>query len=24
VTADRSLLDGAIPGLRSENWLERP
>ena len=21
VTADRSLLDGAIPGLRSENWL---
>jgi tRNA(fMet)-specific endonuclease VapC len=23
VTADRSLLDGAIPGLRSENWLER-
>lgn len=24
VTADRSLLDGAIPGLRSEDWLERP
>jgi tRNA(fMet)-specific endonuclease VapC len=24
VTADRSWLDGAIPGLRSENWLERP
>src|SRR5262245_24208762 len=24
VTADRSLLDGTIPGLRSENWLERP
>ena len=22
VTADRSLLDGTIPGLRSENWLE--
>lgn len=24
VTADHGLLDGAIPGLRSENWLERP
>jgi tRNA(fMet)-specific endonuclease VapC len=24
VTADRGLLDGAIRGLRSENWLERP
>ena len=25
VTADRALLDGAIPGLRSENWLaEQP
>lgn len=25
VTADRSLLDGAIPGLRSQNWLaEQP
>src|SRR5262245_24608011 len=21
VTADRALLDGTIPGLRSENWL---
>ena len=21
VTADHGLLDGAIPGLRSENWL---
>jgi tRNA(fMet)-specific endonuclease VapC len=24
VTADRSLLDGEIVGLRSENWLEHP
>lgn len=22
VSADRALLDGTIPGLRSENWLE--
>jgi tRNA(fMet)-specific endonuclease VapC len=24
VTADHGLLDGVIPGLRSESWLERP
>jgi tRNA(fMet)-specific endonuclease VapC len=24
VSADRALLDGTIPGLRSENWLDQP